>query len=132
MWKDSPIQSALPEEEASLPIREDGSGQAALGIPGSGTNINTNTTYSLSKSGSTITLKGSDGSTTSVTDSNTTYSLSSFSVNASAAELNYVKGVMSGIQTQLNSKVTTSDTAGTVAIQSSQPSDTNIKLWIQI
>ena len=38
-----------------------------------------NTTYSLSKSGSTITLTGSDGSTTSVTDSdsdnNTTYTL---------------------------------------------------------
>ena len=33
-----------------------------------------NTTYSLLKSGSTITLTGSDGSTTSVTDSNTTYS----------------------------------------------------------
>lgn len=31
------------------------------------------TTYSLSKSGSTITLTGSDGSTSSVTDSNTTY-----------------------------------------------------------
>ena len=31
------------------------------------------TTYSLSKSGSTITLTGSDGSTTSVTDDNTTY-----------------------------------------------------------
>jgi hypothetical protein len=34
----------------------------------------TNTTYELSKSGSTVTLTGSDGSTTSVTDSNTTYS----------------------------------------------------------
>lgn len=34
-----------------------------------------NTTYSLSKSGSTITLTGSDGSTTSVTDANTTYSV---------------------------------------------------------
>lgn len=32
-----------------------------------------NTTYALSKSGSTITLTGSDGKTTSVTDSNTTY-----------------------------------------------------------
>ena len=32
-----------------------------------------NTTYSLSKSGSTITLTGSDGSTTSVTDSDTKY-----------------------------------------------------------
>lgn len=38
--------------------------------------VDTNTTYSLSKSGSTITLTGSDGSSTSVTDSdsNTTYS----------------------------------------------------------
>ena len=62
------------------------------------------TTYSLSKNGSTITLTGSDGSKTSVTDSNTTYSLSSFDVNASAAELNYVKGVTSSIQTQLNGK----------------------------
>lgn len=34
----------------------------------------TNTTYKLSKSGSTVTLTGSDGSATSVTDSNTTYS----------------------------------------------------------
>lgn len=34
-----------------------------------------NTTYSLSKSGSTITLTGSDGSTTSVTDANSTYSV---------------------------------------------------------
>ena len=41
-----------------------------LGIPSS----DTNTTYSLSKSGSTITLTSSDGSTTSVTDSDTTYS----------------------------------------------------------
>ena len=71
---------------------------------------NTNTTYSLSKNGSTITLTGSDGSTTSVTDSNTTYSLSSFGVNASAAELNYVKGVTSSIQTQLNSKAASNHT----------------------
>lgn len=41
-----------------------------LGIPSS----DTNTTYALSKSGSTITLTASDGSTTSVTDDNTTYS----------------------------------------------------------
>ena len=36
-------------------------------------NINTNTTYNLTKSGSTITLSGSDGSTFNVTDSNTVY-----------------------------------------------------------
>lgn len=34
----------------------------------------TDTTYKLSKSGSTVTLTGSDGSTTSVTDDNATYS----------------------------------------------------------
>ena len=164
---------------------------------------NTNTTYTLTKSGSTITLNGSDGSETSVTDANTTYSLSSFGINASATELNYVKGVTSSVQTQLNGKLSTSGTAaaatklatartialsgdvtgsanfdgsanisitsniaagtvganelasnavtnakiaadsvslaklgsdvGTVAVQSSEPSDTtNVKLWIQI
>lgn len=40
-----------------------------------------NTTYTLSKSGSTITLTGSDGKTTSVTDSNTTYSTATTSAN---------------------------------------------------
>lgn len=46
-------------------------------------NINTNTTYTLTKSGSTITLKGSDGSSVSVTDSNTIYN----NATASAAGL---------------------------------------------
>lgn len=64
----------------------------------------TNTTYTLTKSGSTITLKGSDGSETSVTDANTTYTLSSFGVTATAAELNYMDGVTSNVQTQLNGK----------------------------
>ena len=151
----------------------------------------TNTTYTLTKSGSTITLKGSDGSETSVTDGNTTYSLSSFGVTATAAELNYMDGVTSNVQSQLNGKaasnhshstastsaagflrqlngstsnflrgdgtwatptatvadgsITTSKLAsnavtltklgsdvGTVAVQSSTPSDTNVKLWIKI
>lgn len=46
-------------------------------------NINTNTTYTLTKSGNTITLKGSDGSSVSVTDSNTIYN----NATASAAGL---------------------------------------------
>lgn len=62
------------------------------------------TTYTLTKSGSTITLRGSDGSTTSVIDTNTTYTLSSFGITATATELNYVDGVTSKIQTQLNNK----------------------------
>lgn len=82
----------------------------ALGIPGSDTN--TNTTYTLSKSGSTITLNGSNGSSTSVTDANTTYTLSSFGVTATAAELNYTDGVTSNIQTQLNGKAASSHSHG--------------------
>ena len=82
---------------------------------------NTNTTYTLTKSGSTITLNGSDGNETSVTDSNTTYSLSSFGVTATAAEINkldglattktelgYLDGVTSNVQTQLNGKAASS------------------------
>lgn len=93
----------------------------ALGIPGSDTN--TNTTYTLTKSGSTITLEGSDGSSSEVTDANTTYTLSSFGITATAAELNklagvtattteinYLDGVTSAIQTQLNNKASTNHT----------------------
>lgn len=67
-----------------------------------------NTTYTLSKSGSTIVLTGSDGQTSSVSDDNTTYNLSSFGVNATATELNYTDGVTSNIQTQLDGKVSKS------------------------
>ena len=90
---------------------------SADGTAAWGADNNTNTTYTLSKSGSTITLTGSDGSKTSVTDANTTYSLSSFGITATAAELNkldgctatvtelnYVDGVTSSIQNQLNIK----------------------------
>ena len=42
---------------------------SALGYTPGTSSTDTNTTYTLSKSGSTITLTGSDGSTTSVTDS---------------------------------------------------------------
>lgn len=76
---------------------------------------NTNTTYTLTKSGSTITLTGSDGKTTSVTDSNTTYSLSSFGVTATAAELNYMDGVISNVQTQLNGKAASSHSHNTAS-----------------
>lgn len=44
------------------------------GEPITGTYVDNNTTYTLTKSGNTITLTGSDGSTTSVKDANTTYS----------------------------------------------------------
>lgn len=102
----------------------------------------TNTTYTLTKSGSTITLTGSDGSKTNVSDSNTTYTLSSFGVTATASELNkldgctatvtelnYLDGVTSGIQTQLNGKLSTSGTAAKATADASGQNiaDTYIK-----
>ena len=44
------------------------------------------------------------------TDTNTTYTLSSFGITATATEINYVDGVTSNIQTQLNGKAASSHT----------------------
>lgn len=44
-------------------------------------------------------------------DTNNTYTLSSFGITATAAELNYCDGVKSNIQTQLDGKLSTSGTA---------------------
>mgnify|MGYP005785129495 CR=1 FL=1 len=61
---------------------------------------NTNTTYTLTKSGSTITLTGSDGSKTSVTDAdtNTTYSAATTSTNGlmTAAMVTKLNGIAEG------------------------------------
>ena len=43
-------------------------------------------------------------------DTNTTYTLKSFGITATATQLNYVKGVTSSIQTQLNSKAASNHT----------------------
>lgn len=61
-------------------------------------NINTNTTYNLTKSGSTITLRGSDGSTFNVTDSNTVYGNATASAAGlmSAADKAKLDGVSAG------------------------------------
>lgn len=61
---------------------------------------NTNTTYVLSKSGSTITLRGSDGSTYNITDANTTYANATDSASGlmSAAD----KAKLDGIAAQAN------------------------------
>lgn len=57
-----------------------------------------NTTYSLSKSGSTITLTASDGTTSSVTDSNTTYSVATTSANGlmSNSDKTKLNGIATG------------------------------------
>ena len=79
----------------------------------------TNTTYSLVGANGTTGLIKNGSSVTSTSgltacpiingvpyykDTNTTYSLSSFGITASATELNYVDGVTSNIQTQLDGK----------------------------
>ncbi len=74
--------------------------------------VNNNTTYSLSKSGSTITLTGSDGSKTSVTDAdtNTTYSAATQSAAGlmSATDKKRLDGITAGTKTPT--------TAGTAAV----------------
>lgn len=70
---------------------------------------NTNTTYTLTKSGSTITLTGSDGSTTSVTDSNTTYGLATASANGLMSSTQFSK--LSGIADKANNYVLPTATA---------------------
>jgi hypothetical protein len=62
--------------------------------------INENTTYTLTKSGSTITLKGSDGSTQTVSDSNTTYSTATQSANGLMSSTDKTK--LDGIATGAN------------------------------
>lgn len=61
-------------------------------------NINTNTTYNLTKSGNTITLRGSDGSIFNVTDSNTVYGNATASAAGlmSAADKAKLDGVAAG------------------------------------
>ena len=62
--------------------------------------INDNTTYTLTKNGSTITLTGSDGSSQSITDSNTTYSAATQSANGLMSSTDKTK--LDGIATGAN------------------------------
>jgi hypothetical protein len=80
----------------------------------------TDTTYSVvsttadglapKRDGSTTKFLRADGTWAVPPDNNTTYTLSSFGVTATAAELNYTDGVTSNIQTQLNGKAASSHT----------------------
>ena len=57
----------------------------------------------------------SDGTWAVPPDTNTTYTLGSFGISASAAEINYTKGVTSSIQTQLNGKAASSHSHSTAS-----------------
>ena len=77
-----------------------------------GQNINTTYIKDADVSGRVITFTKGNGSTFSITtqDTNTTYTLGSFGITATAAELNYMDGVTSNVQTQLNGKAPSSHT----------------------
>lgn len=66
--------------------------------------INANTTYSISKSGSIITLTGSDGSTSTVSDSNTTYSAATTAKDGlmSVADKTKLNGIATGAEVNQN------------------------------
>ena len=64
---------------------------------------NTNTTYSISKSGSTVTLTGSDGSTTSFTDADTTYATATTAANGLMSSSD--KGKLDSIAASANNYV---------------------------
>lgn len=73
-------------------------------------------TYTLTKSGSTITLNGSDGSKTSVQDENTTYGLASASSNGLMSSSQYTK--LSNLPSSFSAptfKTLYSNTAGTTS-----------------
>lgn len=86
-------------------------------------------TYKITKNGDDIVLTGSDGSTSSVEDSNTTYTLASLGLTATAQELNYCDGLTGNIQTQIDNAISTNDDL--IAIQKTKPTSSRTKIWIQ-
>lgn len=103
------VKIGYEENGKNYPVELDNENQMYVNVPWTDTvSKDTNTTYTLTKSGSTITLEGSDGSSTTVQDADTTYTLGSFGITATAAELNYMDGVTSNVQTQLNGKAASS------------------------
>lgn len=75
------VKVGYAESGKNYPVELNANGQMFVNVPWTDTNTDTNTTYSLTKSGSTIKLVGSDGSETTVSDAdtNTTYGVASSS-----------------------------------------------------
>lgn len=87
-----------------------------LSIGGSDS-IDTNTTYTLTKSGSNITLTGSDGSTYTVSDDNTTYSAGTgISMSGTTINNSGVRAVATG-GTNGTISVNTNGTSANVAVK---------------
>lgn len=81
--------------------------------------INNNTTYTLTKNGTSIILTGSDGSTQSVADSNTTYNAATTNADGlmSAADKTKLNGIATGA-TANTASTTSPKAAGTAAVGS--------------
>ena len=75
------VKVGYAESGKNYPVELNANGQMFVNVPWTDTNTDTNTTYTLTKSGSTIKLTGSDGSETTVSDAdtNTTYGVASSS-----------------------------------------------------
>lgn len=73
----------------------------------------TNTTYSISKTGSTVTLTGSDGSKSTFTDADTTYEVATTSANGlmSSGNVTKLNGISAGAQVNVIESVKVNGTA---------------------
>lgn len=126
------IKIGYSENGKNYPVELDSNGAAFVNVPWTDNNttynvVGANGTTGLVKNGSSVTSSSGYtacpiiGGVPYYKDTNTTYTLSSFGITATAAELNYVHGVTSAIQTQLNNKaakITVSNGgSGTVAKQ---------------
>ena len=98
-------------DKAKLDGIEAGANKFTYTLPTAGSTLGGVKTTSTVTSTSGLTACPIIGGVPYYKDTNNTYTLSSFGVTATAAELNYVDGVTSNIQTQLNSKLSTSGTA---------------------
>lgn len=123
------VKIGYPESGKNYPVELNSSGQMFVNVPWTDTNttygiVGGNGSTGLVKNGSSVTSASGYTACPIISgvpyykDTNTTYTLSSFGITATAAELNYCDGVTSNIQTQLNSKGSkiSTESGGTGAI----------------
>ena len=114
------VKIGYTESGKNYPVELNSSGQMFVNVPWTDNNtVYTHPTYTAKSNGLykvTVDSTGHVSETAAVTKADitalgipaqdTTYTLSSFGITATAAELNYVDGVTSNIQTQINALIT--------------------------
>lgn len=91
-----------------------------------------NTTYTLTKSGSTITLSGSDGQKTSVADSNTTYSNMKAATSSAAGASGLVPAPEAGSQFKFLRGDGTWQAPSNIVVSSSEPTNQAVnEFWLK-